>query len=40
MTVEDLTRIGIQEEKLSSNLYPFWNTTPMLSHELAILLWL
>ena len=26
-TVEDSTRAGIWEEKLSSNSYPFWNTT-------------
>ena len=28
-TVEDSTRAGIWEEKLSSNSYPFWNTARM-----------
>ena len=28
-TIEDSTRAGIWEEKLSSNSYPFWNTTRM-----------
>jgi len=46
MTVEDSIRAEILEEKLSSNLYPFWNITPMLSlkkkvlDKLVTLLWL
>jgi len=46
MTAKDLTRAEIWEEKHTSNLYPFWSITQMLSlsekvlHKLAIVLWL